>query len=70
MFACRVIDDGQGQYGELQRATWRQGYWMRDINQVGAEIYPGPKASRLDVCYCEGIMFLRFGGCSGSPGCH
>eukprot|EP00198_Chlamydomonas_reinhardtii_P002999 XP_001692335.1 predicted protein [Chlamydomonas reinhardtii] len=56
VFACRVIDDGQGQYGELQRATWRQGYWMRDINQkcytgVHGSLYlPVGIAAVLAVC--------------------
>ncbi|KAG2438614.1 hypothetical protein HXX76_005163 [Chlamydomonas incerta] len=31
IFACRNLDDGSGPYPEAQTATWRYGYWMKDL---------------------------------------
>ncbi|KAG2433150.1 hypothetical protein HYH02_012694 [Chlamydomonas schloesseri] len=44
VFACRTIDapGGSGPFGELQRATWPYGYWMRDLTQ---QCYAGPHAA-------------------------
>ncbi|KXZ43648.1 hypothetical protein GPECTOR_84g324 [Gonium pectorale] len=34
VFACYKIDDGQtGFYPQNQKATWRHGYWVRDMSQ-------------------------------------
>ncbi|GLC41847.1 hypothetical protein PLESTM_001257500 [Pleodorina starrii] len=30
-FACYPIDDGKGPFPQGQQATWRQGYWVRDM---------------------------------------
>ncbi|KXZ45559.1 hypothetical protein GPECTOR_53g145 [Gonium pectorale] len=39
VFACYRVDDGSGPFPERQRATWRYGYWVRDMAQ---ECYRGP----------------------------
>ncbi len=33
VFSCYVIDRGEGPYGAHQRATWRYGYWVSDMQQ-------------------------------------
>ncbi|KAG2446079.1 hypothetical protein HXX76_000679 [Chlamydomonas incerta] len=38
VFACVHIDDGKGPAPENQQATWRYGYWVRNLN---AECYLG-----------------------------
>lgn len=33
IFACYKLDTGEGEYAENQRAAWKHGYWLLDINQ-------------------------------------
>ncbi|KXZ43732.1 hypothetical protein GPECTOR_82g266 [Gonium pectorale] len=34
VFACYRIDDGSGPFPDRQQATWRYGYWIRDMQQA------------------------------------
>ncbi|KXZ45364.1 hypothetical protein GPECTOR_55g270 [Gonium pectorale] len=42
VFTCYRIDDGDGAFAAGQQATWRHGYWVRDMQQ---ECYSGKHRS-------------------------
>ncbi|PNH09486.1 hypothetical protein TSOC_003883 [Tetrabaena socialis] len=64
IFACYIIDSGAGAFKENQKASWRYGYWVRDMQQkcydgIHRQVYM-PIGVASIVAFCLGLPLTYF----------
>ncbi|PNH09491.1 hypothetical protein TSOC_003875 [Tetrabaena socialis] len=64
IFACYIIDSGAGAFKENQKASWRHGYWVRDMQQrcydgIHHRVYM-PIGVASTVILCLGLPLTYF----------